>query len=285
MLIPLVMFYILFYLLPLYGVQIAFRDFTPKKGIWGSEWVGFANFAKFFSSPYCGLVIRNTFVLSVYGLATGIPLPIALAIIINYERNTRFRRFAQTISYAPHFISTIVVVGMLKMFFSPYNGIVAIIVNALGGTAENYMADPVLFPHLYVWSGVWQDLGFSAIIYIAALTAVSPDLHEAAIVDGATVLKRIWYIDLPTILPTVVIMTILSMGSILSIGYEKVYLMQNGIIGDVSEVISTYVYKQGLISTKYSYASAVGLFNSAVNFVMLVTVNAIAKKLGETSLF
>ncbi|NLD88384.1 MAG: sugar ABC transporter permease [Clostridiales bacterium] len=285
MLIPLTAFYIVFYLMPLYGVQIAFRNFSPSKGIWGSDWVGLDNFKKFFYSPYFKLVIKNTFLISIYNLAVGIPLPIILALIINHERNAGFKRVVQTISYAPHFISTVVIVGMLKMFLSPYNGIVSIIVNALGGTAQNYMAKPELFRHLYVWSGVWQNLGFSAIIYIAALTAVSPELHEAAVIDGANVLKRIWHIDIPGILPTVVIMTILSIGSILSVGYEKVYLMQNDLNGDVSEVISTYVYKQGLLSAKYSYASAAGLFNSVVNFTMLVIANYISGKLGETSLF
>ena len=285
LILPTLLYFIIFKYFPMYGAQIAFKNFIPVKGICGSEWVGFKHFIRFFESPYFTEVVLNTFLLSVYSLIAGFPLPIALAILLNYQKNLHFKKVVQTVSYAPHFISTVVMVGMLKIFTSPINGIINKIIVAVGGEAKHFMASPEYFKHLFVWSGIWQNIGWSSIIYIGALSAISIELHEAAIVDGAIIWQRIWNIDLPGIAPTIIILLILSTGSVLSVGFEKVYLMQNDLNTSVSEVISTYTYKMGLIQSQYSFSSAVGLFNSIINFVLLITVNIIARKLGETSLF
>lgn len=285
MLIPAAVYFLLFHYLPMYGIQIAFRDFLPTKGIWDSNWVGLKYFERFFRSPYFSTLLRNTFTLSLYQLIAGFFPPIALALLLNHQRSERFKKTVQTASYAPHFISTVVLVGMLKVMLSPTMGIVNFAIQALGGEAIHFFARPELFPHIYVWSGVWQSLGWSAIIYVGALSGISPELYEAATIDGASVWKKIWYIDIPGILPTIVIILILNSGSILGVGYEKAYLMQNTQNASTSEVISTYVYKQGLISAQYSYSAAVGLFNSVVNFVFLLIVNTISSKVSKTTLF
>jgi len=282
---PTLLYFVIFCYGPMYGVQIAFKDFLPSKGILGSEWVGFKHFVKFFNGPYFWVLIRNTFIISIYSIAVGFPLPIILAVMLNYQKNMVFKKIVQTTSYAPHFISIVVVVSMLKLFASPTNGIINVIIKMSGGSAINFMAIPEYFRSIYVWSGIWQDIGWGAIIYIGALSMVSPELHEAAIVDGASVLKRIWHVDIPGIFPTMSIMFILSMGSILAVGFEKIYLMQNDLNASVSEVIATYVYKVGLIQTQYSFTSAVGLFNSLINFIILIIVNFLFRRTGKTSLF
>ncbi len=282
---PTVIHYIIFDYFPMYGAQIAFKDFIPVKGIFGSEWVGLKHFMRFFQSHYFTEVVWNTFALSLYSLLAGFPLPIILALFLNYQKNLRFKRIAQTISYAPHFISTVVIVGMIKIFTSPLSGILNIMIVKLGGEAKHFMGYPEYFRHLYIWSGIWQNVGWSSILYIGALSAISIELHEAAIVDGADIWRRIWHIDLPGIAPTIIILLILRTGGLLSVGYEKVYLMQNPLNTSVSEVISTYSYKMGLLQSHYSFASAVGLFNSVINFIFLVTVNFISRKVSETSLF
>ena len=284
-LIPLV-YLILFKYWPMYGVQIAFRDYSPVRSVWGSPWVGLKYVRKFLTNYQFGNIIRNTLTISLYSLAT-FPLPILFALMLNYARPPRFVRFVQMVSYAPHFISTVVMVGIILQFFDLKNGLLNSLIRALGGDAINFMGKPEYFYSIYIWTGVWQGIGYGSIIYISALSGVSPELHEAAIVDGANIVRRIWHIDLPCILPTVSILLIMRCGSILNVDFEKVYLMQNNLNRNVSEIISTYTYKQGLASTipQYSYASAIGLFTSLINVVLLLTVNKITGKLSGTSLW
>jgi len=286
LLIPAIAYYVIFCYIPMYGAQIAFKDFIPVKGIMGSDWVGLKHFTRFVQGPFFWQLIRNTLLISLYGMATGFTLPIILALALNYQKNKRFKKIVQTTSYAPHFISIVVIVGLIKILTSPSSGIINIVIKMLGGEAVNFMAEPGMFRHIYVWSGVWQGIGWGSIIYIGALSGINPELHEAAIIDGATIMKRIINVDIPGILPTIIILWILGTGGILSVGFEKVYLMQNNINITVSEVISTYVYRVGLTSSQqYSFASAIGLFNSVINFIVLMSVNTIARKVGETSLF
>ena len=282
---PAVAYIILYCYLPMYGVQIAFKDYRVGKGIEGSAWVGLKHFQKFLSTPSCLQLIRNTLNLSLYWLAVGFPMPILFALVVNELADGRFKKFIQTISYAPHFISTVVMVSMITMFLDASNGIVNKLIGYLGIGPYPFMTVAAWFPTIYVVSGVWQNLGWSAIIYFAALSGIDPELHEAAMIDGAGRLKRIWHINLPGILPTVTILLILSVGNIMSVGFEKVYLMQNALNTETSEIISTFVYKMGLQYNQYSYSSAIGLFNSAINFVLLVTVNFVTRRIGGTSLF
>jgi putative aldouronate transport system permease protein len=268
----------------MYGVQIAFRNYSPARGIWGSPWVGFTQFLRFFRTNQFKTTIPNTFILSVYGLAVGFPLPIILALMMNSMNSPKFKRVLQTVTYMPYFISTVVLVGMLNLFLSP-TGLYGQIVMALGAVPKNLLADAGVFRHAYVWSGMWQGVGWGSIIYLAALSGVDPTLYEAATVDGANKWQKIIHIDLPTIAPTCVILLILSAGGILGVGFDKAFLMQNSLNLSTSEVIATYVYKVGIISTQYSYSAAIGLLNTVVNFVILVMVNMAARKLNETSLW
>ncbi|HML45682.1 MAG TPA: ABC transporter permease subunit [Clostridia bacterium] len=271
---------------PLYGIQLAFRDFMPSRGVWGSPFVGLRWFEMFFSSPRALQIIRNTVFISLYALIAGFPVPIILALMFNSLRSKAYKRFAQTITYMPHFISVVVLVGMISAFFSPRSGFVNTILAALGGPGDTYfLGGPQYFRHLYVWSGVWQNAGWGSIIYMAALTGVSPELHESAVIDGASKIRRIWHIDLPAIMPTMVILLILNCGSIMNVGFEKVFLMKNPLNQAVSEVISTYTYTMGLMRFEYSYSTAIGLFNNAINFAILVAVNRIAAKLFDSSLW
>ena len=281
-----VIYLIIFKYIPMYGVQIAFRRYQPVYGIEGSPWVGLDYFEQFMTNYKFWDIIRNTLSISIYSLLT-FPLSIILAVLLNYIPFRKFQKTVQLVSYAPHFISTVVMVSMILQFLDTRTGLVNALITALGGEAINFMGRKDLFYHIYVWSGVWQGVGYASIIYIAALAGVSPELHEAAIMDGATIMKRVWHIDLPSILPTVMIMFIMQCGTVMSVGYEKVYLMQNSMNLEVSEVIDTYVYKQGLTSTmpKYSYSTAVGLFVSIINVILLVTVNTIAKKVSGSSLW
>lgn len=284
-LLPTLIYFLVFVYFPMYGAQIAFKDFIPVKGIQGSPWVGFKHFTRFFNSPYFSEILGNTLILSIYSLVVGFPLPIAFALMLNYQKNLKFKKIVQTASYAPHFISVVVVCGMILLFTSPSSGIINTLIKALGGEPIHFMGKAKYFRHIYVWTGIWQDLGWSAIIYIGALAGVSPELHEAAMVDGATIWQRIWHIDIPGILPTIIILLIMNAGSILGVGFEKTYLLQNDMNTKYSEVISTYVYKTGLSKAQYSYGSAIGLFNSTVNFLILTVVNSIANRVGSTSLF
>lgn len=283
---PSFVYLIIFNYAPMYGVQIAFRDYSFAKGIFGSEWVGLKWFTKFFNAPRFWLLMKNTLALSLYGLIVSFPLPVILALVLNNVQNLKWKKFAQTITYMPHFISTVVLVGMMSIFFSPTSGIINTMLSWFGGSGDIYfMGKEEYFRHMYVWSGVWQGMGWGSIIYVSALSAVDQELHEAAMIDGANRFKRILYIDIPSIAPTIIIMLIMSCGSILGVGWEKVYLMQNDLNINTSEVISTYVYKLGLLQQKYSYSSAIGLFNSVVNFIMLILVNKIAGKVSDASLW
>lgn len=270
---------------PMAGATIAFKDFRIKKGIFGSDWVGVQHFHSFFSTPNFTLLMKNTLILSLYNLAVTFPLPIILALAVNECSSRRYRKTVQMVTYLPYFISTVVLVGIMMNFFSLRTGLVNNIIGLVGGEQQNFMGIPSLFRTMYVWSDAWQKTGYSAVIYISALASVDSSLIEAAIIDGAGRFRRIWHIDIPTILPTIVILLILAVGNIMSLGYEKVFLMQNPINLDVSEIISTFVYKRGLTQFQYSYASAVGLFNSVINFVLIIIANGFASKAGETSLW
>lgn len=285
MLIPVTLYFLIFCYWPMYGVQIAFKNFNAAKGILGSPWVGFYHFQRFFRNYNFVTLISNTITLSVYNLAASFPAPIILALLLNEVTNSKFKRIVQTVTYAPHFLSTVVVAGMLTTFLSPKTGIVNHLIAALGGERIYFMGEAAWFKHIYVWSGVWQHTGWSAIVYLAALTSVDQQLHEAAIIDGANKLQRIWYINIPTILPTAIILLILNLGQIMNVGFEKVFLLQNDLNLKSSDVISTYVYRMGLIGAQYSFSTAVGLFNSVINFILIVLVNYISRKVNEVSLW
>lgn len=285
-LIPAVVFIGIFCYAPMYGILMAFQDYSPSKGIAGSAWVGLKWFQTFFSMPRFWQIVKNTLVISLYSLIVGFPIPILLALMINSVKSSRFKKITQTVTYMPHFISTVILVGMMSVFLSPRSGFLNHLITVLGGPEDlYYMGSTAAFPHLYVWSGIWKDMGWSSIIYLAALSGVDQELHEAAMVDGASKLKRIIHIDLPAIIPTMVILLIMNTGSIMNIGYEKVFLMQNDLNVTASEVISTYVYKIGLKQQQYSYSAAIGLFNNIVNFFLLVVVNKISKKISGSSLW
>ncbi len=270
---------------PMYGVQIAFKDYKVNMGIMGSPWAGLKYFNQFFSLPNFDTLILNTLKISVYSMLWGFPMPIILALMLNQVKSHRYKSFVQTVTYAPYFISTVVLVSMLNIFLTPSSGFVNKIIETLGGKAITFMGDPKWFRTVYVASGVWQGAGWGAIVYLAALGGVDPSLYEAAMVDGATKMQRLIHIDLPCILPTIVIMFILNMGSLLNVGYEKSYLMQNSLNITVSEIISTYTYKIGLLNGKFAFSTAVGLFNSVINFVLVISTNYISKKLTESSLW
>ena len=288
LLIPLV-YIIIFAYIPMGGVQIAFRKFSARKGVWGSPWVGLENFRKFFASYQFRRVLVNTIILSSYSILAGFPVPILFALMMNSLTNERFKKLSQTIVTMPHFISIVVLVGMLLQIFNSRTGLYGSITLALTGAYPNDLfAKESAFRTMFIWSGVWQSFGWNSIIYIAALSGVSPSLHEAAQIDGASRFQRVLHIDLPCIVPTMTIMFILRMGSVMSVGFEKVFLMQNSLNQNVSEVISTYVYKVGFEAggvTDFSYSTAIGLFNSVINMIMVVTVNTIAGRIGETSLW
>lgn len=282
---PAAAYFFVFHYMPMYGVQIAFKDFMAGLGIEGSKWVGLKHYDRFFSLYSCWSLIGNTLSLSLYSLLAGFPLPILLALLLNEMRNKRMKKLVQTVSYAPHFISTVVLVSMVTMFGNAHYGIFNKIRELFGMEAISFMGMRDWFRHLYVWSGVWQNIGWNAIVFLSALTAIDPQLHESAMIDGASRMQRIWHINIPCILPTVMMMFILQTGSLMSVGFEKVYLMQNDVNLDVSEVISTYVYKIGLLQAQFSFSTAVGLMNSVVNCIMLLLVNTISRKLTDTGLF
>ena len=268
----------------MYGVQIAFRDFVAEKGIWGSEWVGLKYFKQFINSYQFGNTLKNTLVLSVYCLLVTFPLPIMLALLCNQMRNGKFKKVFQVVTYLPHFISTVVVCGMILMFLSPSSGIIAQFLSLAEIKMPNIMSKPGAFPSIYVWTEAWQHIGFDSIVHIAALSAIDPSLYEAATMDGASKWQKMTRIDFPLLLPTVTIMFILRMGSLVSIGFEKVYLLQNSLNISTSEILSTYVYKMGLIGGQYSLSAAINMFNSIINLILLLTVNYISAKLSDTSL-
>lgn len=282
---PTMAYFIIFHYIPIYGAQIAFKDFIAMKGITGSPWVGFEHFERFFQSYQFWVLLKNTLGINLYELLVAFPAPILLALLLNSMTKERFKRFVQTVTYAPHFISVVVIVGMLNLFLSPNNGMINEVVSWFGVEPIFFMGEASWFKTIYVFSGIWQNVGWSTIIYLAALTSVNPSLHEAAVVDGASKLQRIIYIDFPSILPTIIILLILNIGHFMSVGFEKVYLMQNSLNTDSSEIIQTYVYKVGLLNAQYGYSSAIGLFNSVINFILLISVNQIAKRLKQNSLW
>lgn len=284
MLLPAVVYVIIFCYTPMYGLQIAFKDFRMSLGFAGSRWVGFQHFENFFNGYNFWSLLRNTLLLSLYQLVIGFPIPIVVALIIN-ELKGKYKRTVQTVLYAPHFISTVVLVGMISIMFSVSSGVVNSVLSELGFEQIYFMGKPQYFRHLYVWSGVWQSMGWSAIIYLAALSGIDPGLHEAASIDGATRIQRIIHINIPSILPTIMITLILQIGKLLSVGYEKVYLLQTDLNIETSEVISTYVYKRGIIYTNYSFSTAVGLFNNIINVILLILANQISKRMTKSSLF
>lgn len=287
LLLPALVLLILFAYKPMYGVVIAFKNYKNSLGILGSPWADplFKNFQRFFNSYQCGATIRNTLRLSLYSLAVGFPIPIILALMINQITAMRFRRTFQTILYLPHFISTVVMVGLLLIWLSPSSGLVGAFYRLLGKEAPNVMTSASGFPSIYVWSDVWQHSGWDSIVFLAALSSIDPTLYEAATVDGATRWQKMRYIDLPLLMATACIMLILRAGNLMNVGFEKVFLMQNDLNMSTSEIIATYVYKMGLRNSQYAVSTAVNLFNNLINFGLLLLVNCITRKLGETSLW
>lgn len=285
LLLPAILYTAVFLYIPMYGVLMAFQDYSPVKGIIGSNFVGLKHFKKFFSTYMAKQIISNTVILSGYSLLASFPFPVILALMLNYCVNRRFGKIVQTVTYMPYFISVMVLVGMMNIFFSTNYGVVNTVLQAVGIEPFSFMSSEKSFRHMYVWSGIWQGMGYSSVIYFAALSGIDPTLYEAAELDGASKLQRIRYIDLPSIMPTVIIMLIMSAGNLMSIGFEKAYLMQNDRNSGVSEIIATYVYKVGLIDAHYSFSAAINLFNSAINFVILIVINKISRKLSDTSLW
>ncbi|MEJ9221397.1 ABC transporter permease subunit [Paenibacillus glucanolyticus] len=280
-----VVWYLVFHYGPLYGLQIAFKNFNPAKGILGSSWEGFGHFERFFDSYYFWRLLWNTLSINLFSLLIAFPIPILLALIINEIRNKTFSKWLQNITYIPHFISVVVIVGILNVFLSPTSGPVNLLIEAMGGTPVRFMEEAGWFKTIFIGSNIWQNMGWQSIIYIAALSGVNPQLYEAAKMDGATRLKRIWHISLPGIAPVVIILLILDIGHFMNIGFEKILLMQNNLNLESSDVISTFVYTTGILKGEYSYTAAIGLFNSIINLILLLLVNRIARKTSETSLW
>lgn len=283
-LLPALIYFTVFHYIPMYGVQIAFKDFYATEGIIGSPWAGFDHFQRFFDSYYFWRLIKNTVILSLYQLIL-FPLPIIFALMLNELKNGPFKKWSQTLTYAPHFMSVVVIVGMLVAFLDPITGMVNHVITSLGGSSIPFLASPDWFRHIFVWSGQWQTLGWGTIIYLAALSGVNPELHEAAKMDGASRLQRITHINIPSILPTIVVLFILNIGSFMAIGFEKVLLMQNNLNAETSDIIQTFVYQTGLLEGQYSFAAAIGLFDSVINLTLLIIVNQIARKTSENSLW
>lgn len=283
MLLPII-YYILFHYLPLYGVLIAFKDYKIAKGVWGSPWVGFKWFEKFLADPYFWKLVKNTLLLNIYGLLWGFPVPILLALMLNEVTNAKFKRAIQTVSYLPHFISTVVVCGMVMNFLS-LDGIINQIIAAFGFDKIQFMVLPEWFRTIFTASGIWQTCGWTSIIYLSALTSVDQEILEAAMIDEANRFQRIKSVTLPSIAPTISIMLIMQIGRLMSLGYEKIILLYNGSTYETADVISTYVYRRGILSADFSYSTAVGLFQSVIGVILLVASNQISKKLSDSSLW
>jgi putative aldouronate transport system permease protein len=282
--VPVILFYVLFAYKPLYGALIAFKDYTPGRGFSGSPWIGFEHFIRFFQSPYFIRLLRNTFLLSFYGLLLGFPAPIILALLLNEVRHSPFKRTVQTITYLPHFISMIVIAGMITDF-SLSTGLFNDIIAFFGGQRFPLLQQPNLYRPIYITSDIWQQMGWGTIIYLSALSAIDPQLYEAAMIDGAGRFRQLLSVTLPSLAPTIVILLILRIGHLLGIGYEKTILLYNPATYETADIISTYVYRVGLLEQNWSYSTAIGLFNSVVNFSLLIIANRICRKLSETSLW
>lgn len=278
-------YFLVFRYYPMYGILLAFKQrYSPTKGIWGSTWAnhsGFGQFVKFFSNPSALRTMWNTFSISMYALFASIPLAVIMAICLNECRSDKWRKTVQLVTYAPYFISTVVMVGILMQFLDPAMGVFNAIRRALGLQTVNYMGEPGLFKHIYVWSALWQNTGYNAIIYLAALTGVNPELYEAARVDGVNKWQKIWHVDLPCIRSTIIIMFIMNMGYVMSLGFEKVFLMQNALNLEASEIMSTYVYKMGLLSSDFAYSTAIDLLNSVINIILILSFNKLSKLISE----
>ena len=282
---PAFIYILLFCYVPMYGLIIAFKDYMPVKGIMGSPWVGLKHFTRFVNSAQFPVLMRNTVLLSLYSLIFGFPIPIILALMLHEVKNLKFKKIVQNATYIPYFISTVVMVAMIINFTSPTIGIVNRFIAFFGGEPVDFMGKSSAFRSLYVITGIWQCMGWNSIIYFAALAGVDPQLYEAAQIDGANRLQKIWHINLPGIAPTIIMLFILNCGNLLNVGFEKAYLMQNALNIDVSEIIAVYVYKIGILGAKFSYTSAIGLFNTVINFALLLIVNTISRRVSETSLF
>jgi putative aldouronate transport system permease protein len=285
LILPVIIFYVVFHYGPMYGLQLAFKDYIAIDGILGSPWVGFEHFARFFGSPYFLRLIGNTLSISILQLLFGFPIPILLALMINEVSNNRMKKITQNITYIPYFLSTVVIVGMLKNFTHPDYGIINIMIEKSGGMKINFIQEASWFRTLYIASGIWQSMGWNSIIFIASLSGVDPQLHESAKIDGAGRMQRIWHINIPAILPTIIIVLILNVGSLMNIGFEKAFLMQNDLNLSTSDIIPTYSYRVGIQGAQYSYATAISFFNSIINFTLLVTINAVSRRVNSTSLW
>ncbi len=283
-LIPAVVVTIIFAYVPMYGLLIAFQDFMPGDNIWDGRWIGFENFTKFFSDPMFWPYMGNTFLLCILGFIIGFPLPILVAVMLHTTKNKKLSKILQTIFNGPHFISLVVLVGMLYLFFGRY-GLVNNIIESMGGERFSFFLSEGVFRPMYILSSNWQDFGWSSIIYLAALSGVEQAQHEAATIDGASRVQRILHVDLPAIMPIISVMLIMSIGGLMGVGYEKVLLMQTEGNISTSEIIATYVYKQGILKAKAGYATAIGLFNSVINLVLLIIANTASKRFSENSLF
>ena len=282
---PTIIYFFIFAYLPMYGMIIAFQDFSFAKGVLGSKWVGFEHFRQFFNSMYFGRLIKNTILLSVYSIIWGMPFPVIFALLLNELKGKYYKRFVQTVSYFPHFISVVIVVGILVNFLSPVDGIVNIIRGHFNLEPINFMQESRWFRTLYVATGVWQSFGWNSILYLSALTAISSELYEAAVVVGANRFQQVIHISIPGIMPTFIILFILSVGKIMSVGSSKIILMYNPSTYDVADVISTYVYRKSLVGGEFSFGAAVGLFNNIINFLLVFFTNKISKKVSEVSLW
>ncbi len=287
LLLPAIIYIIVFNYYPMYGAQISFRDYKIKDGIVGSTWVGFKHFTRFVTNYQFATLVRNTLTISIYGLLASFAVRTVLSLGLNSMRSLRYKKTIQTVTYMPHFISTVVMVGILIRFFNPSLGVISKLIQLLGGTDRDLMGIPAAIPHIYVWSGIWQNAGWSTILFLATLASVDPELHEAAIIDGASRMGRILHIDLPTLKPTMVICLIMDFGNIMNVGAEKMLLMQNNLNRSTTEIISTYVYAQGISAgnPNYSYATSIGLFNSIINFLLIILVNQICKRMAQVSLW
>jgi len=282
---PMLIYYLLFQYLPMFGIMIAFKNYNVRKGVWASDWVGFKYFDLFFSTPDFLILLKNTFLLGFYSIVWGFPAPLLLALLINEIRSSVFKRFVQTVSYLPHFISNVIVVSMLTMFLSPSGGLVNSIIGLLGFEPIYFLSLPEAFRTIYISSGIWQGIGWGTIIYLAALTTVDPHLYESADIDGAGRWKKMWHISIPSITPIIILLLILNIGGLLSTGFEKVFLLYNPLTYETADIISTYVYRTGLVNGNFSYASAIGVFNGVTNLLLLLAANYLSKKYKQVSLW
>lgn len=281
---PVVLYYIIFHYIPMYGVQIAFKDFVPIKGVNGSDWIGLANFKRIAKDVMFIRAVKNTILLSVYNLLWSFPAPIILALLLNELRSKLFKSAVQTITYLPHFVSIVVIAGLI-IDFTATRGLVSDLLAIFGVPRSNLLTNPGLFRTIYISTGIWQEIGFNSIIYLSALSAIDTQLYEAASIDGAGRFRKLFNVTLPSITPTIIILLILKVGHIMGVGFDKIFLLYNPATYETADVISTYVYRKGLINQSYSYSSAVGLFNSVINFAFIITTNKISKKVSETSLW